>query len=82
MVYLQCTISNNEERQASTHRPPICAMIYDIQHQNGSFRQKARLVAGGHMTEALDSITHASIVSRETVRIALMTATLIDLEVK
>ena len=40
------------------------------------------LVARGHMTKALATITYASIVSRETVRIALMIATLIDLEVK
>ena len=34
------------------------------------------------MTEALATITYASIVSRETARIALMIATLNDLEVK
>ena len=42
----------------------------------------ARLVAGGHMTEAFTTITYASIMSRETVRIALMIATLKDLEVE
>ena len=46
------------------------------------FGQKARLVAGGHMTEALATITYASVVSRETVRKALMIAALNDLEVK
>ena len=34
------------------------------------------------MTKALTTITHANIVSRETVRIALMIAALNDLEVK
>ena len=34
------------------------------------------------MTEELAAITYASVVSRETVRVALMIATLIDLEVK
>ena len=34
------------------------------------------------MTKALATITYASIVSRETVRIAMMIATLNDLEVK
>ena len=46
------------------------------------FRRKARLVAGGHMTKAPASTTYASVVSRETVRIALMIFTFIDLEVK
>ena len=46
------------------------------------FRCKARLVAGGHMAEATDAITYASVVSKETVRIVLMIAALNDLEVK
>ena len=47
-----------------------------------SFRCKARLVAGGYMTKALATILYASIVSRETVRIALMIAAPSDLMVK
>ena len=46
------------------------------------FRCKARLVAGGHMTKAPATITYASVVSRETVRIALLMAALNDLNVK
>ena len=48
------------------------------------FCRKARLVAGGHKTEALPTITYASVVSRETVRLALTIAaiTINDLEVK
>ena len=46
------------------------------------FRQKARLVAGGHRTEAPATITYASVVSSETVRLALTIASLNDLEVK
>ena len=41
-----------------------------------------RLVAGGHMTTAPAAVTYASVVSRETVRIALTLADLNDLEVK
>ena len=55
-------------------------MVFDIKMED--FRQKVRLVAGGHMTKAPATITYASVVSRETVRIALMIATLNDLEVK
>ena len=57
-----------------------CHMVFNIKMED--FRQKARLVTGGHMIEALATIMNASIVSRETVRIALMIVTLNDLEVK
>ncbi len=46
-----------------------CHMIFDIKMED--FRCKARLVAGGHMTKAPANITYASVVSRETLRIAL-----------
>ena len=45
-------------------------------------RRKSRLVAGGHMTDAPATTTFASVVSRETVRIALTLAGLNDLQVK
>ena len=54
-------------------------MVYDIKMEN--FRQKARLVAEGHMTETPATITYASVMFRE-VRIVLMIATLNDVEVK
>ena len=54
-------------------------MVFDIKMED--FRCKVRLVAGGHMTESLATITYTSIVSSETVRIALMIDTLNDLEV-
>lgn len=57
-----------------------CHLIFDIKQED--FRRKARLVAGGHVTEAPATITYASVVSRETVRIALLLAGLMELEVK
>ena len=42
----------------------------------------ARLVAWGHMTEAPTNITYLSVLSQETVRKALMIATLNHLEVE
>ncbi len=57
-----------------------CHMIFDIKMKD--FQGKARLVAGGHMTKAPATITYASVVSRETVRIALLMAALNDLNVK
>jgi hypothetical protein len=55
-------------------------MVFDIKMED--FKRKARLVAGGHKTEAPATITYASGVSRKTVRIALMLAALNDLQVK
>jgi hypothetical protein len=57
-----------------------CHHVYDVKMED--FQRKARLVAGGLMTEAPASITYASVVSRESVRIALTLAALNDLEVK
>ena len=57
-----------------------CHMVFDIKMED--FRRKARFVAGGHETDAPASMTYASVVSRESVRIALTLAALNDLEVK
>jgi len=57
-----------------------CHMIFDIKMED--FKRKARLVAGGHKTDAPATMTYASVVSRETVRVALTIAALNDLEVK
>ena len=54
-------------------------MVFDIKMKD--FGHKARLVAGGHMSKAPATITHASVMSIETFRIALMIAALNDLEV-
>ena len=57
-----------------------CHMIFDVKMED--FRRKARFVAGGHMTKAPATMTYASVVSRETVRIALTLAALNGLQVK
>jgi hypothetical protein len=46
-----------------------------------NFRRKARLVGGGHTTVAPASITYSSVVSRDSVRIALTIAALNDLDI-
>ena len=55
-------------------------MKFDIKMED--FRQKARLVARGHMTKTQATVMCASVVSRETVKIALMIATYNDFEVQ
>jgi hypothetical protein len=55
-----------------------CHMIFDIKMD---FTRKARLVAGGHVTDPPSSITYASVVSRDSVRLAFLIAALNDLDI-
>jgi Reverse transcriptase (RNA-dependent DNA polymerase) len=55
-----------------------CRIIFDIKMD---FTHKARIVAGGHVTDPPSSITYSSVVSRETVRIAFVLAALNDLDI-
>jgi Reverse transcriptase (RNA-dependent DNA polymerase) len=57
-----------------------CHLIYTVKMEN--FRRKVWYLGGGHATEAPASLTYASVVSRESMRIALTMAALNDLEVK
>ena len=57
-----------------------CHLIFDVK-MGENFRRKARFVAGGHTTEVPSSLTYASVVSRDSVRIALTIAALNDLRV-
>ena len=51
-----------------------CHMVFDVKVED--FRRKARLVEGAHVTEPPTTITYAIVVSRETVRIALILSAL------
>ena len=55
-------------------------MIFDIKFGE-NFRHKPRLVAGGHMTETPATLTYLSVVSRDSVWIALALAALNELQV-
>ena len=46
-----------------------------------NLRRKARLVANGNETDAPATLTYSSVVSRDSVRIALLIASLNDVEV-
>ena len=54
-----------------------CHIVFDIKMED--FRHKARLVVGGYMTKVMANFIYTGIMSRETVRLALMFATLNDL---
>ena len=62
-------------------QPPVgyteitCPLIFDVKMD---LTRKARYVAGGHLTDPPSSLTYASIVSRETIRIAFLIAALND----
>jgi hypothetical protein len=55
-----------------------CHMIFDVKM---TLDRKARYVAGGHQTAPAKDMTFASVVSRDSVRIAFLTAALNDLRV-
>jgi hypothetical protein len=57
-----------------------CHVIFDVK-MDGNFTRKARLVVCGHTVVAPASITHSSVVSRESVRLAFAVAGLNDLDV-
>ena len=57
-----------------------CHIIFDIK-LGENFRKKAQLVGGGHTTTAPASITYLSVVSRDSVRIALKIAALNALDI-
>jgi Reverse transcriptase (RNA-dependent DNA polymerase) len=58
-----------------------CHMIFDIKLAE-NFRRKARFVAGGHTTETPATLTYSSVVSRDSVRLALLIAALNDIDLK
>ena len=57
-----------------------CHIVWDIKLDG--FKRKAQMVAGGHMVDTPAVMTYASVVSHETVHIALTLAALNDLEVQ
>ena len=57
-----------------------CHMAFGIKIEG--FCRKACLVAGRHMTNSTDTIIYSSVVTRETMHIALTMAALHDLDIK
>ena len=68
------------EKLPSGYQEIKCHMIFDVKIGE-NFHRKAWLVAGGHTTEAPDTLTYSSVVSRDSVRIALTIAALNGLQV-
>jgi hypothetical protein len=55
-------------------------MIFDVKMED--FYHNARFVTGGHTTDTSHAMTYASVMSRESVRVALTLDALNDLDVK
>jgi hypothetical protein len=55
-----------------------CHIVFDVKMD---FTRKARFVAGGHMMQPAASITYSSVVSRDSVRLAFLLATLNGLDI-
>ena len=73
-------ILDHDERPPTGSQYMECHMVFSIMMED--FSRKAHLVEGGCMVEVPKSLTYASVVSRESVRIALTLAALNDHEVK
>ena len=70
----------NKEDLPPGYQQIKCYMIFDIKIGK-KLRRNARLVGGGHITTAPSSITFLSVVSRDSVRIALTIAALNELDI-
>jgi hypothetical protein len=79
-VRIAFKILNGEESIPPTYQEIRCNMIFDVKMED--FRRKARFVAGGDTTDTPHTMTYASVVSRESMRIALTLAALNYLDIK
>ena len=79
-VYVAFDIKERGDKPPVGHQMIGVHMIFDVKMEN--FQFKARLVANGNETGTPASLTYASVVSRESVRIALTMAALNGLQVK
>ena len=78
-VSIAFEILEDGEEPPNTYKEIRCHVVFDV--KMGTLQRKARLVAGGHMTDPPTSQTYSSVVSRESVRIALTIAALNGLSV-
>jgi hypothetical protein len=72
-------VMNDEEAIPPTYQEIRCHVIFEVKMED--FCRKARFVAGGHTTDNPHVMTYGSVVSRESVRVALTLAALNDLDV-
>ena len=72
--------NGNKEDTSPDYQQVNCHMIFDIKMEE-NLRRKSRMVAGVHTMTTTSSITHSLVVSRYSVRIVIIIATLNGLKV-
>jgi hypothetical protein len=78
-VRVAFNILGDKDKIAPGFQKINCHMVFDV--KMGSLHRKCRFVAGGHVTDPPAMITYTSVVSRESVQIALTVAALNDLDI-
>ena len=73
-VRIAFDILKDGDRAPIVHKQINYHLIFDVKMED--FRRKARLVAGGYMTETPKCMTYSSVVGREKVLIAITIAAL------
>ena len=79
-VHVAFKVMSEGEEPPPGYQYMECHLMFDIKLDG--FWHKAQLIARGHMTETPAVLTYASVVSRDSVHIALTIASLNDLQVK
>lgn len=69
---------DKDEKPPPGYKRITCHLIFDVKMD---LTRKARYVAGGHLTDPPTSLTYASVVSRDSVRIGFLVAALNDLDI-
>ena len=72
---------NGDPKYLIGYQEITCHMIFDIKLTK-NFRRIARFVADGHKTETPASVTYSTVVTRDSVRLIFLLATLNDLDLK
>ena len=70
---------NDDDSIPIGHKQIPCHMIFTVKMI--TLQRKARLVAGGHVTDTPKESTYSSVVSRESVRLAFLAAALNDVDI-
>jgi hypothetical protein len=78
-VLIAFNIMNGSESAPPTYQEIRCHMIFDIEMEY--YRRTLIFFAGGHTTDTPHAMTYASVLSGESVKIALTLAALNDLDI-
>jgi hypothetical protein len=79
MKAIECAFEfKDDDKMPVGHQHIDCHMVFDVKI---TLDRKARYVAGGHQTEPTKDVTFASVVSRDSIRLAFLVAALNDLDV-